>query len=81
MRFTRTWDKILFIDTSAFVAIANEGDIWHSDSAKFLDDIKNGKTMFRTLVFGMAILYISKKFRINFSPSSVNIDSGWNCTP
>jgi len=50
MRFTRTRDKILFIDTSAFVAIANEGDIWHSDSAKFLDDIKSGKTTFRTLV-------------------------------
>jgi len=50
MRFTRTRDKILFIDTSAFVAIANEGDIWHNDSAKFLDDIKNGKTTFRTLV-------------------------------
>ncbi|MEE8168457.1 MAG: PIN domain-containing protein [Candidatus Hydrothermarchaeales archaeon] len=41
---------MLFIDTSAFVAIANRGDEYYQEAVSFLKDVKRGKTKFRRLV-------------------------------
>lgn len=41
---------MLFMDTSAFVAIANKGDEHHGKAVSFLEDVKRGGTKFRRLV-------------------------------
>ncbi len=41
---------MLFIDTSAFIAIVNKGDRWHESANKLVEDIKEGRTKLRGIV-------------------------------
>jgi len=40
---------MLFVDTSAFLALVNEKDKNHVDAARFLEDIKNGKARIKKI--------------------------------
>ncbi len=41
---------MLFVDTSAFLALVNEKDKNHIAAARFLEDIKNGKTRVKKII-------------------------------
>jgi hypothetical protein len=41
---------MLFIDTSAFLAIVNDKDKWHGRADEFLNEIKKGKVKFRRII-------------------------------
>ncbi len=40
---------MIFVDTSAFLALVNEKDTHHIDSSQFLEELKNGKTKIRKI--------------------------------
>ncbi len=40
---------MIFVDTSAFLALVNEKDRHHIDSSRFLEELKNGKTKIRKI--------------------------------
>ncbi|MDD5473996.1 MAG: PIN domain-containing protein [Candidatus Methanoperedens sp.] len=41
---------MLFVDTSAFLALVNEKDNNHVDAARFLEDIKTGKARVKKII-------------------------------
>ncbi len=41
---------MLFVDTSAFIAIVNAGDSWHGEALELLGKIENGDLKFKRIV-------------------------------
>ncbi len=41
---------MIFVDTSAFLALVNEKDKNHTDAKRFLENIKNGKIKIKKII-------------------------------